>query len=307
MRKNNVGNGKDVKHGNYRNGPEHRHAGGCGRAQKSGSNAREHPLGLPVGRLYKVTAQAVYGGRYTHYRNHSSPSAPPADPQNAAKIQADPTLHHFMLSIFGIVLYLVLGTMVLAILVPDAVGGLIALMSVFGLAISLAVKDSLANLAGGISVLFTKPFALGDYVQINSTEGTVEEIRLNYTVLKTFDNKVVHIPNGDVAKAQIVNFTCEPTRRLDITFSISYQDDFQKAQELIRSTVNANPMALDNPEPLIRVTEHASSAILICCRVWCKTPDYWPLKFDLLEEVKCRFDQSGISIPYNQLDVHIAQ
>lgn len=223
------------------------------------------------------------------------------------KSKLDPTLHHFMLSIFGIVLYLVLGTMVLAILVPDAVGGLIALMSVFGLAISLAVKDSLANLAGGISVLFTKPFALGDYVQINSTEGTVEEIRLNYTVLKTFDNKVVHIPNGDVAKAQIVNFTCEPTRRLDITFSISYQDDFQKAQELIRSTVNAHPMALDNPEPVIRVTEHASSAILICCRVWCKTPDYWPLKFDLLEEVKCRFDQSGISIPYNQLDVHIAQ
>ena len=223
------------------------------------------------------------------------------------KSKLDPTLHHFMLSIFGIVLYLVLGTMVLAILVPDAVGGLIALMSVFGLAISLAVKDSLANLAGGISVLFTKPFALGDYVQINSTEGTVEEIRLNYTVLKTFDNKVVHIPNGDVAKAQIVNFTCEPTRRLDITFSISYQDDSQKAQELIRSTANAHPMALDNPEPVIRVTEHASSAILICCRVWCKTPDYWPLKFDLLEEVKCRFDQSGISIPYNQLDVHIAQ
>lgn len=223
------------------------------------------------------------------------------------KSKLDPTLHHFMLSIFGICLYLVLGTMVLAILVPDAVGGLIALMSVFGLAISLAVKDSLANLAGGISVLFTKPFALGDYVQINSTEGTVEEIRLNYTVLKTFDNKVVHIPNGDVAKAQIVNFTCEPTRRLDITFSISYQDDFQKVQELIRAAVSTHPMALSDPEPVVRVYEHASSAILICCRVWCKTPDYWPLKFDLLEEVKRSFDQNGISIPYNQLDVHIAK
>ncbi|MBE6907928.1 MAG: mechanosensitive ion channel family protein [Ruminococcaceae bacterium] len=223
------------------------------------------------------------------------------------KSKLDPTLHHFMLSIFGICLYLVLGTMVLATLVPDAVGGLIALMSVFGLAISLAVKDSLANLAGGISVLFTKPFALGDYVQINSTEGTVEEIRLNYTVLKTFDNKVVHIPNGDVAKAQIVNFTCEPTRRLDITFSISYYDDFQKAQELIQTAASAHPMALDDPEPSVRVSEYASSAMLICCRVWCKTPDYWTLKFDLLEEVKRIFDQNGITIPHDQLDVHIAE
>lgn len=223
------------------------------------------------------------------------------------KSKLDPTLHQFILSIFGIALYIVLGIMVLAILVPDAVGGLIALMSVFGLAISLAVKDSLANLASGISILFTKPFALGDYVQINSAEGIIEEIRLNYTVLKTFDNKVIHIPNGDVAKAQIINYTCEPLRRLDLTFSISYEDDFEQAERLILDIVKAHPLAHSDPEPVVRMSEHGASAILLSCRVWCNTPDYWTLQYDLLEEVKRRFDQNGISIPYNQLDVHIAQ
>ncbi len=223
------------------------------------------------------------------------------------KSKLDPTLHQFILSIFGIALYIVLGIMVLAILVPDAVGGLIALMSVFGLAISLAVKDSLANLASGISILFTKPFALGDYVQINSAEGIIEEIRLNYTVLKTFDNKVIHIPNGDVAKAQIINYTCEPLRRLDLTFSISHEDDFEQAERLILDIVKAHPLAHSDPEPVVRMSEHGASAILLSCRVWCNTPDYWTLQYDLLEEVKRRFDQNGISIPYNQLDVHIAQ
>lgn len=223
------------------------------------------------------------------------------------KSKLDPTLHQFILSIFSIALYIVLGIMVLAILVPDAVGGLIALMSVFGLAISLAVKDSLANLASGISILFTKPFALGDYVQINSAEGIIEEIRLNYTVLKTFDNKVIHIPNGDVAKAQIINYTCEPLRRLDLAFSIGYEDDFENAERLILDIVDAHPLAHSDPEPAVRMSEHGASAIMLSCRVWCNTSDYWTLQYDLLEEVKRRFDQNGISIPYNQLDVHIAQ
>ena len=221
------------------------------------------------------------------------------------KSKLDPTLHRFLLSIFGICLYIALGTMVLAVLIPDAVGGLIALMSVFGLAVSLAFKDSLANLAGGMSVLFTKPFALGDYVQINSAEGTIEEIRLNYTILRTFDNKVVHIPNGDVAKAQIVNSTCKSTRRLDLTFSISYNDNFEKAENLIMEIVQAHPMAHSDPAPVVRMSEHGASAILLGCRVWCSTSDYWPLKYDLLEQVKRTFDQNGISIPYNQLNVHL--
>lgn len=159
----------------------------------------------------------------------------------------DPTLHNFIVSIICAVLYIVLGIIVVTVLAPPAAGSLIALFGVFGLAVSLAVKDSLANLAGGMSVLFTKPFALGDYVRINGNEGTIQEIRLNYTILKTFDNKVVHIPNGDVAKAEIVNFTYEPTRRLDLVFSIGYGDDFEKAKRIIRGALGDNPLRTGIP------------------------------------------------------------
>ena len=217
----------------------------------------------------------------------------------------DVTLHNFIVSILSALLYILLAIIVVTVLVPSAVGSLITMFGVFGLAVSLAVKDSLANLAGGMSVLFTKPFALGDYVNINGNEGTVQEIRLNYTVIKTVDNKLVHIPNGDVAKAEITNFTAQETRRLDLVFSIGYDDDFEQAKKIIREIVHDNPLADSDPEPIVRMVEHGDSAIRIGCRVWVDTADYWTLNYDLLEEVKRRFDASGIHIPYNQLEIAI--
>lgn len=217
----------------------------------------------------------------------------------------DSALHVFTLSIIRAGLYILLGIIVLTVISPTAATGLIAAMSIFGLAISLAVKDSLSNLAGGLSVLFTRPFALGDYVSVGSTEGTVQEIRLNYTVLTTVDNKIIHIPNGDVAKAQIINFTGVEKRRLDLRFSIGYQDDFERAEGIIQELVERHPMALKDPAPVVRMIEHADSAIILCCRVWVNTPDYWTLNFDLLEQVKKAFDREGISIPFNQLDVNL--
>ena len=217
----------------------------------------------------------------------------------------DVTLHNFIVSILSALLYILLAIIVVTVLVPSAAGSLITMFGVFGLAVSLAVTDSLANLAGGMSVLFTKPFALGDYVNINGNEGTVQEIRLNYTVIKTVDNKLVHIPNGDVAKAEITNFTAQETRRLDLVFSIGYDDDFEQAKKIIREIVHDNPLAHSDPEPIVRMVEHGDSAIRIGCRVWVDTADYWTLNYDLLEEVKRRFDASGIHIPYNQLEIAI--
>ena len=217
----------------------------------------------------------------------------------------DVTLHNFIVSILSALLYILLAIIVVTVLVPSAAGSLITMFGVFGLAVSLAVKDSLANLAGGMSVLFTKPFALGDYVNINGNEGTVQEIRLNYTVIKTVDNKLVHIPNGDVAKAEITNFTAQETRRLDLVFSIGYDDDFEQAKKIIREIVHDNPLAHSDPDPIVRMVEHGDSAIRIGCRVWVDTADYWTLNYDLLEEVKRRFDAAGIHIPYNQLEIAI--
>lgn len=217
----------------------------------------------------------------------------------------DSSLHVFTLSMIRIALFILLGITVLAVASPSAATGLIATMGIFGLAISLAVKDSLSNLAGGLSVLFTRPFALGDYVTIGTAEGTVKEIRLNYTLLATVDNKIIHIPNGDVAKAQITNFTGVEKRRLDLKFSIGYQDDFERAEAIISEILKKNPKALQEPEPVVRMVEHGSSAIVLCCRVWVNTEDYWLLNFDLHEQVKKGFDDAGISIPFNQLDVNL--
>ena len=182
----------------------------------------------------------------------------------------DVTLHNFIVSILSALLYILLAIIVVTVLVPSAAGSLITMFGVFGLAVSLAVKDSLANLAGGMSVLFTKPFALGDYVNINGNEGTVQE-----------------------------------TRRLDLVFSIGYDDDFEQAKKIIREIVHDNPLAHSDPEPIVRMVEHGDSAIRIGCRVWVDTADYWTLNYDLLEEVKRRFDASGIHIPYNQLEIAI--
>lgn len=224
-----------------------------------------------------------------------------------SRSKMDPALQGFSLSILRVGLYILLGITLLTIISTAAAAGVIAAMGIFGLAISLAVKDSLSNLAGGLSVLFTRPFALGDYVSIGATEGNVQEIRLNYTVLSTVDNKIIHIPNGDVAKAQITNFTGVEKRRLDLSFSIAYEDNFIQAESIILKILDRHPLALKDPEPMVRILEHGASAIVLCCRVWVQTPDYWTLHFDLLEEVKKAFDEEGITIPYNQLDVHVSQ
>ena len=227
--------------------------------------------------------------------------------QVLSRSKVDAALSHFTLSALRISLYILLAVIVLSVLLPGAVSGIITALGIFGLAISLAVKDSLSNLAGGIMVLFTKPFGLGDYVTIDALDGTVQEIRLNYTVLSTVDNKTIHIPNGDVAKAKITNFTCQELRRLDVNFSISYHDDFEQAKQIILELLRQHPSSIREPEPVVRVVELGTSSVVICCRVWVTTADYWPLRFDLLEQVKLAFDQANITIPYSQLEVTLKE
>lgn len=220
------------------------------------------------------------------------------------KSKIDVTLHTFILSIAKIFLIVLLSISCLAFLNIPTTPLITALGSV-GLALSLALKDSLSNLAGGVVVLFTKPFALGNYIEGNDFAGTVSEIGLAYTILNTVDNKRVYVPNGDMAKAKITNYSAEPKRRLDLKFSISYHDDFTVAKKLIAQVVERSGFALEEPAPVIRVCEHGNHAIVIICRVWVLTEHYFDLSFYLNEEVKLAFDQHGISIPFNQMDVRI--
>ena len=177
---------------------------------------------------------------------------------------------------------------------------LIALFS----AVGLAVKDFLSNMTDGFLLLII-PLTKGDFIETNSVSGMVENITLFYTTLKTPDNKKIFIPNGEISTAKIINYSAEETRRLDMVFSISYNDDLSAAKQILADLVAAPGLALEDPAPAYVVTEHAASAINIGVRVWVKA--YWALNFYMNEQVKLAFDRAHLTIPFNQLDVHIEQ
>lgn len=185
--------------------------------------------------------------------------------------------------------------------------GLTALVTSLGVCVGLAVNGALSNLAGGFLILFTRPFKVDDYIEVESTEiaGTVEDIQIVCTKLRTPDNKMIYVPNGTLSNSNIINYSEKDTRRVDFTFSIAYDNDFEKAKALILAICESHNLVLDDPAPFVRVSEHGQSSINITTRVWVKSDDYWTVKFDILEAVKKTFDKSGISIPYNQLDVHV--
>ena len=216
----------------------------------------------------------------------------------------DPTMHSFLLSLSRIAMIVVL-VMICMDVLTIPITPLITALGAVGLAASLAVKDSLANLLGGALLLISKPFGVGDYCEIDGLAGTIAEIGLIYTFLNTSDNKRICIPNGQVGNARIVNYSAEDGRRLDLTFSIGYDADFDRARQIILEVVQRHPLARKGPSPLVRMSAHAASAIEITCRVWVDTAHYWDLNFDLLEQVKREFDSAGIAIPYPQMDIHV--
>lgn len=182
------------------------------------------------------------------------------------------------------------------------IGSIIASCAV---AIGLALQGSLANIAGWFIIIFMRPFKLGDYVSCQGVEGTVEDIRLFYTYLNTPDNKVIMIPNGSLANGNITNYSVKAIRRLDHVFQISYSDDVVKAIEVIKKVIDSKEAVLHDPQPFVRMSQCDSSSINITSRVWVKQENYWDLHFDLIKEVKDAFDANNITVPYNQIDVHI--
>ena len=182
--------------------------------------------------------------------------------------------------------------------------GFAAILTSLGIGIGLAVNGTLSNFAGGILLLITRPFTDDDFIEACSFSGTVEDILICNTKIRTPDNKVVYLPNGKLSTSEIVNYSKKPTRRVDLTFSVAYEDDFEKAKEIILSVCRENPKILTDPAPTARVSEHGESSINISLKAWCRNEDYWDTRFDLLEGVKSAFDKEGIHIPYPQLDVH---
>lgn len=183
--------------------------------------------------------------------------------------------------------------------------GITALIASLGVCVGLAVNGALSNLAGGVLIILTRPFRVDDYIEAQGFSGTVEDIHITNTKLRTPDNKIIYIPNGSLSSGPITNYSLQDTRRVDEVFSIAYSADFEKAKRIISDICENHPLVLKDPEPFIRMSEHAASSINVTMRVWTKNADYWTVKFDILEAVKAKFDAEGIEIPFDQMDVHI--
>lgn len=183
--------------------------------------------------------------------------------------------------------------------------GIAAVLVSLGACVGLALNGTLSNLAGGILLIITRPFKVDDFIEAQGYSGTVEEIHITNTQICTPDNKVVYIPNGALSTGTILNYSVKDIRRVDFTFSIAYSNDFEKAKKIVMDVFSSHEMILDDPEPMVRVSEHGASSINIVARAWAKNGDYWTVKFDILEAVKAAFDKEGIEIPFNQLDVHV--
>lgn len=170
---------------------------------------------------------------------------------------------------------------------------------------AFAFQDTLGNLASGLLIMITKPFDVGDYVEAAGVSGLIENTNIVSTTIKTFDNQLIVVPNSKVWGSIITNVNALPTRRVDMTFGISYDDDVDKAQAILEELVSAHPLALKEPAATIRMHELADSSVNFICRPWAKTDDYWTVYWDITRSVKKRFDREGISIPYPQSDVHL--
>jgi small conductance mechanosensitive channel len=184
---------------------------------------------------------------------------------------------------------------------------LVALLGAAGIAVGLALKDSLQNFASGVMLILFRPFKAGDFVDAGGIMGIVEKITVFSTTMRTPDNKEVIVPNGSIYGGVITNFSARDTRRVDMVFGIGYDSDLLKAKQILQEMIASDERVLKDPEPVIAVGELADSSVNILCRPWVNAADYWGLYWDMQERVKLRFDEEGISIPYPQMDVHLNQ
>jgi small conductance mechanosensitive channel len=181
----------------------------------------------------------------------------------------------------------------------------IAILGAAGLAIGLALQGSLSNFAAGFLMIIFRPFNVGDFIEGAGVAGTVEQIQIFNTILRTGDNKVIIVPNAKLGEDNIVNYSTKETRRVDLVVGVGYEDDLAKVKSVLSDIIAKEDRVLADPEPLVAVSELADSSVNLVVRVWVKSSDYWAVTFAMNETIKLRFDQEGISIPYPQQDVHM--
>lgn len=213
-------------------------------------------------------------------------------------------LQNFLKSILNVLLWFLLVIIVTASLdIPT--NPLVAAFGVIGLAISLSVQGTLSNLAGGVNILASKAFVVGDYIEIGDDAGFVHDIGMVHTGLTTFDNRRILVPNSTVMSVRVINYSVEEKRRVQHKFTASYDAPIEQVQTVIRDMVAEHSKVLQDPAPVVRLENYGDSAIEYVLRAWCLQDDYWDVYYDLLEKIKPTLDANDISIPYPHMNVHI--
>ena len=216
----------------------------------------------------------------------------------------DRTAASFLEQLIGVFLYLIVAIIVLSVLqVPMT--SIITVLGAMGLAIGLALQNSLSNVAGGFLLLLSKPLKVGDFVKIEGVEGTVTAVGILQTKVVRLDGNTVFFPNGKVTDAVILNYNETPARRVDLRFGIRYESDFEAAKTLIRGIIDKHPLTSKTQKHTVRVAALEDSAVVLDVLVWTTHADYWSVRYDMLEQIKTALDAAGIGIPYPQLDVHL--
>lgn len=220
------------------------------------------------------------------------------------KSEVDPSLRPFLKSLVSTLLKILVVVSVLG-MVGIQMTSFIAILGAAGLAVGMALSGTLQNFAGGVMILIFKPFKVGDVIEAQGYTGAVNAIQIFNTILKTPDNKTVIIPNGGLSTSSMVNYSTEPTRRVDWTFGIAYGDDIDKAKQVLNELLTSNDKVLQDPAPFIELGELADSSVNFTVRAWVNAADYWTVHFYMLEKVYRRFGEAGLNIPFPQMDVHL--
>jgi small conductance mechanosensitive channel len=219
-------------------------------------------------------------------------------------------VEEILISFIGNMLYFAL-LVVVVIAALDRLGvntsSVLAIFAAAGLAVGLALKDSLSNFSAGVMLVLFKPFKVGDFIEAAGSAGVVEQLRIFNTVMRTGDNREITIPNSQIYGGTIINFNARDTRRIDLVFGIGYDDDLKQAKALIEKTMADDERILKDPEPVVMLLELADSSVNFAVRPWVNASDYWVVRADLLESLKLKCDAEGISIPYPQRDIHVYQ
>lgn len=200
---------------------------------------------------------------------------------------------------------MIVGLIMAITMLGVSAGPLLAMIGAAGLVVGLALQGTLSNFASGIMILVNRPYDVGDAISAGGVAGKVEAMNLVSTTILTFDNQAMVVPNNQIWNGVITNITGRSTRRVDLMFGIGYGDDVAKAMSVLEETVKAHPKVLQDPAPVVRVHELGDNSVNLIARPWSQTGDYWDVYWDLLRDVKARFDREGINIPYPQRDLHI--